>query len=96
MATLDAVKLLARKVAARSRGTGATDDDAMFLDVNFDLIPRKARQFSGEHELARRLVQINGRSPARCVSADQLSDLVVQREQIRQRIPPCKRHGFAS
>ena len=88
VAALDPVVLLAGHVFVRGAGAArAADDDAVVFGVDLDLVAGEARQFRGEDELGRRLVEIDRRRPARRVGADELTELLVQREQVAQRIP---------
>ena len=88
MPALDAVVLLAGNV---SRAL-ATNHDAGFLRVDLDLVSSKAGKFGGQYEGAGGLVEIDGWGPAGRVGADELTDLIVEREQIAQRIPPREGH----
>ena len=92
MAALDPVILLARDIAAGRGDPGTANRDAAVLGVDVDVVAGQAGQFRGEYELVRRLVQIDRRSPARRVAADQLTELFVQREQVAQRIPAREGH----
>ena len=56
--------------------------------MNLDLVAREPGEFGGQHEGVGGFVEIDRRGPARRVGADELPDLLVQREQIAQRIPP--------
>src|SRR5262249_28334744 len=70
------------------------DHDAVVLRVNLDLVAREARQFGRQHEVGRRLVQIDRRRPAGCIGADEMTELFVEGEQIAQRIPARESHVF--
>ena len=78
--TLDAMKLLAREVAAGHGHARPTYDDAVLFDVNLDLVARQAGKLGGQHELARGLVQVDRRRPSRGVGTDQLANLLLERE----------------
>src|SRR6267378_2193362 len=92
VSAFDAMELLARNIASGSGVACAADDHAAVFGVNLDLIARETRQFRGEHERSRRLVEIDRRRPAGRVGADELTDLFMQREQIAKRIPSGERH----
>ncbi len=89
MPPLDAVILLAGHQAARAI---ASDQDAVFFGVNLDLIAVKTRDFRHEDVVAGCLVQVDRRIPPRSISPDELPDLLMQREEIAERIPPGKGH----
>ena len=89
VSTLDPVVLFARNLR---RAAIAANHDAVFLGVNLDLIAAEARNFGGQDECAGGLVQIDGGRPSGSVGADQLTDLIVKREQIAQWIPARERH----
>jgi hypothetical protein len=71
----------------------AADDDSGLFRVDLDLVTSEARQFGGEHERRGGLVEVDGRCPAGGIVPDQLADLLVQGEQIADRIPACERHA---
>src|SRR5436190_4115551 len=86
--------LLARDVATGVDAAGATDDDAVVLRVNLDLLACQAGQLRGQHEVACGLVEIDRRRPAGRVRADEMTELFVEREEVAQRIPARERHVF--
>ncbi|MGC4083357.1 MAG: hypothetical protein QM736_14920 [Vicinamibacterales bacterium] len=85
MAAFDPMVLFARHLAARAF---AANHDPAFFGVNLDLIALKARDFRGQDEAACGLVEIDRRVPSGRVAANELTDLIVQDQQIAQRIPP--------
>jgi hypothetical protein len=92
VSALDAMKLLARDVAARHGGASPANDNAVLLGVNLDLIPRETGELRREHEFIGGLIEIDGRRPAGRVGADELPDLLVQRKQIAEGVPTRKGH----
>jgi hypothetical protein len=82
VATLDAMKLLTRDVTAGHRRSRPSHDDAVFLDVNLDLVTRQTRKLGGQDELGRGLEQVHRWGPAWCVGAYELTDLLMKRKQI--------------
>ena len=88
---LDAMILLAG-TSSTAAGARAANHDAAVFGVDVDLIARESGKFRGEDELGRRFVEVDRRRPAGRVGADELPDLLVQREQIAQRIPPREGH----
>ena len=92
MAAFDAVILLAGHLAAAL----AANDDAALLGVDLDVVACEPGKLRGQDERAARLVEIDRRRPAGGVGADDLTDLLLQREQIAKRIPACKSHVLQS
>src|SRR6187402_265632 len=90
MSALDAVIVLARYLSAAAI---AAHDDAAFFGVDFDLVARQPRHFHAHDERGGGFIEVNRRGPARGVGPDQLSELLVQREEITERIPPRKGHA---
>jgi len=89
MTALDAVELLARGLFTRAF---AANDDAAFFSVDFDVFAGEARHFDGEHEAATCFEEIHRRIPARRVAPYQLTDVVVERQQVTEWIPPGEGH----
>ena len=93
VAAFDAMVLLAGVLAA---GACAANDDAALLGVNLDLVAGESGKLGGQHEDVRGFVEIDRRRPAGRVVADERPELLVEREQIAQRIPPREGHDSAS
>ena len=93
MAALDAVVLLARKVAARIGAARAADDDRGCSSAWMSICSRvRPGKFRRQHEVVGGFVEVDRRRPAGSVGADKMPDLFVQGEQIAQRIPPREGH----
>jgi elongation factor P len=91
---LDAMVLLAGHfVSGGPAGARTANHDTVVFGVDLDLIACESRKFRGEDELGGRFVQVDRWRPAGRVSPDKLPDLLVQREQIAQRIPTREGHA---
>src|SRR5262245_55886712 len=87
VSALHAMELLARNIASRAGGARAANDDAAVFRVNLDLLARQAGELRCQDEGGRRFVEIDRRRPAGSVAAHELTNLLVQREQVAERIP---------
>ena len=70
----------------------ATHHNPALFGVNVDVLASQTGHFDGQHERASGLEQICGRCPAWGNAPHELPDVVVQRQQISERIPPRKGH----
>ena len=84
MPAFNPVILFARYLAA---GALTANHHPALLGVDLDLVPGEPGHFGGQDEGVSGFVQVDRRCPAGRVAANKLPDLVVQGQQIAERIP---------